>query len=65
MEHATAHPSFTRRTPTFTMMLSLVGFVLAALLPSAAAQTDKVAADYYVRSLTGAPEGPLLKMHAG
>lgn len=23
------------------------------------------AADYYVRSLPGAPEGPLLKMHAG
>ncbi|KAB8611406.1 hypothetical protein FH972_025911 [Carpinus fangiana] len=26
---------------------------------------DKVASDYFVRSLTGAPEGPLLKMHAG
>jgi carboxypeptidase D len=25
----------------------------------------KSAADYYVHSLPGAPEGPLLKMHAG
>jgi len=25
----------------------------------------KSAADYYVRSLPGAPDGPLLKMHAG
>lgn len=26
---------------------------------------DKSAADYYIRSLPGQPEGPLLKMHAG
>ncbi|KAI9789677.1 MAG: Cell death protease [Peltula sp. TS41687] len=26
---------------------------------------DKTAADYFVRSMPGAPEGPLLKMHAG
>lgn len=26
---------------------------------------EKTAADYYVRSLPGAPDGPLLKMHAG
>ena len=26
---------------------------------------DKTAADYFVKSLPGQPEGPLLKMHAG
>jgi carboxypeptidase D len=26
---------------------------------------DKSAADYFIRSLPGQPEGPLLKMHAG
>lgn len=26
---------------------------------------DKTAADYYVHSLPGQPDGPLLKMHAG
>lgn len=31
--------------------------------PDAVAATS--AADYYVRSLPGAPKGPLLKMHAG
>lgn len=29
------------------------------------AQTEKTAADYFVHSLPGAPDGPLLKMHAG
>lgn len=33
-------------------------------LPSAAA-AEKTAADYFVHSLPGAPDGPLLKMHAG
>lgn len=28
-------------------------------------RAEKTAADYYVRSLPGAPSGPLLKMHAG
>ena len=28
-------------------------------------RADKSAADYYVHSLPGQPEGPLLKMHAG
>lgn len=30
-----------------------------------AKSSDKSAADYYVHSLPGAPEGPQLKMHAG
>lgn len=30
-----------------------------------AVQADKTAADYFVQSLPGAPDGPLLKMHAG
>ncbi|KAI9039521.1 serine-type carboxypeptidase kexA [Aspergillus affinis] len=40
-------------------LLSLL-FIMNPTLISAA-----TAADYYVRSLPGAPEGPLLKMHAG
>lgn len=42
-----------------TWLLSLL-FIVNPTLVSAA-----TAADYYVRSLPGAPEGPLLKMHAG
>lgn len=32
---------------------------------SPASATDKTAADYYVKSLPGQPDGPLLNMHAG
>jgi carboxypeptidase D len=40
-------------------LISLLSAVPAAL-------ADKTAADYFVHSLPGAPEGqPLLKMHAG
>ena len=39
--------------------------LLLSCLPSLSVQADKTAADYYVRSLPGAPDGPLLKMHAG
>lgn len=35
------------------------------LLAMPVARADKTAADYYVKSLPGAPDGPLLKMHAG
>lgn len=35
------------------------------LLSNLTFAASKSAADYYVRSLPGAPEGPLLKMHAG
>jgi carboxypeptidase D len=31
----------------------------------AAAQGSKTAADYFVHSLPGQPDGPLVKMHAG
>lgn len=46
------------------------GAVLLATLLSISslaltARADKTAADYFVHSLPGAPEGPLLKMHAG
>ncbi|ETN42253.1 uncharacterized protein HMPREF1541_04194 [Cyphellophora europaea CBS 101466] len=34
-------------------------------LPLAGAQQQKTQADYYVKSLPGQPDGPLLKMHAG
>ena len=50
-----------------TVFLSWTASLLLLLsIPSVvAAKSAKSAADYYVRSLPGAPEGPLLKMHAG
>lgn len=39
--------------------------VVFLLLRSVFVAADKTAADYYVKSLPGAPDGPLLKMHAG
>ncbi|KAH7084911.1 pheromone-processing carboxypeptidase KEX1 [Paraphoma chrysanthemicola] len=44
---------------------ALVGALVAtvSLLPSAVA--EKTQADYFIHDLPGAPEGPLLKMHAG
>ncbi|KAH7094560.1 Alpha/Beta hydrolase protein [Paraphoma chrysanthemicola] len=54
------HTSTTSRWRT-----ALVGALVAtvSLLPSAVA--DKTQADYFIHDLPGAPEGPLLKMHAG
>lgn len=49
------------RIPGLSLIWSLGLFLWA--LP--AAQAEKTAADYYVKSLPGAPAGPLLKMHAG
>jgi len=44
------------------MLLSLLGIL--SVVP--AVHAEKSAADYFVHSLPGAPEGkPLLKMHAG
>lgn len=40
------------------------GLLSISILPSLA-MADKTAADYFVHSLPGAPDGPLLKMHAG
>lgn len=40
------------------------GLLSISMLPSLA-MADKTAADYFVHSLPGAPDGPLLKMHAG
>jgi carboxypeptidase D len=49
-----------RRKVTALLALTAV----AGMVPSVSA--DKTAADYFVHSLPGAPEGvPLLKMHAG
>ncbi|KAI6248415.1 Pheromone-processing carboxypeptidase kex1 [Erysiphe necator] len=39
-------------------------FSICAIIASLCG-AEKTAADYYVRSLPGAPSGPLLKMHAG
>jgi carboxypeptidase D len=44
------------------MLLGLLGILSAV----PAVHAEKSAADYFVHSLPGAPEGkPLLKMHAG
>lgn len=43
---------------------ALWGLLSICLLPSIAL-ADPTAADYFVHSLPGAPDGPLLKMHAG
>lgn len=44
---------------TTAMLLSAFSLLLSPLVSASSA------ADYYVHSLPGAPEGPLLKMHAG
>lgn len=44
---------------TAAMLLSALSLLLSPLVSASSA------ADYYVHSLPGAPEGPLLKMHAG
>lgn len=46
------------RAVALCSLLSVTAFLPAAL-------ADKTAADYFVHSLPGAPDGPLLKMHAG
>ena len=53
------------QSPHLSWRTALVGALAATLswLPTAAA-ADKTQADYFVRSLPGAPQ-PLLKMHAG
>lgn len=52
-------PTGWRRLPAFIAALTLPW---TATLVGAA---DKAAGDYFVHSLPGAPEGPLVKMHAG
>ena len=47
------------------MRLSAVVAALALSWTATLAAADKAAGDYFVRSLPGAPEGPLVKMHAG
>lgn len=43
----------------------LLNSIAVLLLVQASVRADKSAADYFIRSLPGQPEGPLLKMHAG
>lgn len=49
-----------KRDGVLTMLSWTISLVLGPVLATASA-----AADYYVRSLPGAPDGPLLKMHSG
>ena len=39
--------------------------IMFGLLAMPVQSADKIAADYFVKSLPGQPDGPLLKMHAG
>jgi hypothetical protein len=58
---ATSSSRWRRKSPGYTA----IG-LLALLSSVPAVVADKTAADYFVHSLPGAPEGqPLLKMHAG
>lgn len=56
-------PSSKRRLCASVTALVWTLFTTLAWLPIAGA--DKTAADYFVHSMPGQPEGPLLKMHAG
>ncbi|KAL5363067.1 pheromone-processing carboxypeptidase kex1 [Aspergillus floccosus] len=54
-----------RRTAKDAASLPFLSWTLSLLVLNPLLVSAKSAADYYVRSLPGAPEGPLLKMHAG
>ncbi|KAI9841705.1 MAG: Cell death protease [Sclerophora amabilis] len=54
-----------RRRGSSSVPNSLAWGVFSLLVFSTEAWADKTAADYFVHSLPGAPDGPLLKMHAG
>lgn len=43
----------------------MLGKALLLLLSSPICALAQSAADYYVKSIPGQPDGPLLKMHAG
>lgn len=49
---------------TVSTALSIWALLSASVLP-ALGVAEKTAGDYFVHSLPGAPDGPLLKMHAG
>ncbi|KAI9697004.1 MAG: Cell death protease [Candelina mexicana] len=48
-----------------TIVAALTYGLLTYNLKHLGASAEKTAADYFVRSLPGAPDGPLLRMHAG
>ena len=56
-----------RSRPSGVRWKHLPAVITALALPWAApvAAADKSAGDYFVHSLPGAPDGPLVKMHAG
>ncbi|KAI9887607.1 MAG: Cell death protease [Watsoniomyces obsoletus] len=63
-------PPFSRDTTFLQRMwihtaLLLRWSVLVAFIAPSVVYAEKTAADYYVHNLPGAPDGPLLKMHAG
>lgn len=55
-----------RKSTGIFSLATVASWALSLLLFSnVESASAKSAADYYVRSLPGAPAGPLLKMHAG
>lgn len=48
-----------------TLLSGTIWMIIVLLFMVSETNADKTAADYYVKSLPGAPDGPLLKMHAG
>ncbi len=57
--------SFGRRRSGTGLLGTPLWLGLCLLLWSTFSIADKTAADYYVESLPGQPDGPLLTMHAG
>lgn len=57
-------PYISRRLRSRVTYLPLC-ILLASIFWTAGVMAEKTAADYFVHSLPGQPDGPLLKMHAG
>lgn len=55
--------SLDRRKWSVKNLSTICASLMLMILPVAYA--DKTAADYFIKSLPGQPDGPLLKMHAG
>ena len=57
------HPSLDRRKGSWCSIWTVV--LAVSCLAVRAMAAEKTQADYFVHSLPGQPDGPLLKMHAG
>lgn len=51
--------------PSSLALVACVLSLFASLTRAQDGKPEKTAADYFVKSLPGQPDGPLLRMHAG